>query len=208
MASSDQVYIVDDDDAVRESLSFLCLTAGLTAQAFATPLAFLAVAGALKTGCIVTDVRMPEMDGLTLVRTLRERGVDLPMVVMTGHGDVPMAVAAMKAGAVDFLEKPFDDEVFLSTVRDALSRDATDAGPKPGETSELDAKLALLSERERQVLERLVEGDANKMIAYHLGISPRTVEIYRAKVMAKMEAATFADLMRMVIAGRAQAAKR
>ena len=208
MASSDLVYIVDDDDAVRESLSFLCLTAGLTAQAFATPLAFLAVAGALKAGCIVTDVRMPEMDGLTLVRTLRERGIDLPMVVMTGHGDVPMAVAAMKAGAVDFLEKPFDDEVFLSTVRDALSRDAADAGPKPGETSELDAKLALLSERERQVLERLVEGDANKMIAYHLGISPRTVEIYRAKVMAKMEAATFADLMRMVIAGRAQAAKR
>jgi two-component system response regulator FixJ len=203
MAASDQVYIVDDDDAVRESLSFLCLTANLKAQSFASPLAFLAVAPELKTGCIVTDVRMPEMDGLTLVRTLHERGVNLPMVVMTGHGDVPMAVAAMKAGAVDFLEKPFDDEVFLTTVRDALARNAAGAAPRPAGASELDAKLGLLSERERQVLERLIEGEANKMIAYHLGISPRTVEIYRAKVMAKMEAATFADLMRMVIAGRA-----
>jgi two-component system response regulator FixJ len=208
MAISDQVYIVDDDEAVRESLSFLCLTAGLKAETFSGPRAFLAAAGTLKAGCIVTDVRMPEMDGLTLVRALHDRGVGLPMVVMTGHGDVPMAVAAMKAGAIDFLEKPFDDEVFLTTVRDALDREAAGAAPRPAGSSDLDAKLALLSERERQVLERLVEGDANKMIAYHLGISPRTVEIYRAKVMAKMEAATFADLMRMVIAGRAEAAKR
>jgi len=202
MAEADQVYIVDDDDAVRESLSFLCLTAGLKAQTFASPTAMLEVAPSLERGCIITDVRMPEMDGLTLVRLLHERGVVLPMVVMTGHGDVPMAVAAMKAGAVDFLEKPFDDEVFLTTVRDALARDAAGDAPRPAGVSELDAKLALLSQRERQVLDRLVEGEANKVIAYHLGISPRTVEIYRAKVMAKMEAATFADLMRMVIAGR------
>jgi two-component system response regulator FixJ len=202
MADKDQVFIVDDDEAVRESLSFLCLTAGIKAQTFASPTAFLDVAGELQAGCIVTDVRMPEMDGLTLVRTLHERGVNLPMVVMTGHGDVPMAVAAMKAGAIDFLEKPFDDEVFLTTVREALTRNASGAAPRPAGATELDAKLALLSERERQVLERLVEGDANKVIAHHLGISPRTVEIYRAKVMAKMEAATFADLMRMVIAGR------
>lgn len=202
MGPSDQVYIVDDDDAVRESLAFLCATAGLKAHAFASPRAFLDRASALQDGCIVTDVRMPEMDGLTLVRVLHERGVNLPMVVMTGHGDVPMAVAAMKAGAIDFLEKPFDDEVFLATVRDALARNATGAAPRPAGASELDGKLALLSERERQVLERLIEGDANKVIAYHLGISPRTVEIYRAKVMAKMEASTFADLMRMVIAGR------
>jgi two-component system response regulator FixJ len=114
-----------------------------------------------------------------------------------------MAVAAMKAGAVDFLEKPFDDEVFLATVREALERNAAGAPPRAAGASDLDNKLALLSERERQVLERLIEGDPNKMIAFHLGISPRTVEIYRAKVMAKMEASTFADLMRMVIAGRA-----
>lgn len=203
MGPNDQVYIVDDDEPVRESLSFLCVTAGLKAESYGSPRAFLDIAGRLRGGCIVTDVRMPEMDGLTLVRTLLDLGVNLPMVVMTGHGDVAMAVAAMKAGAVDFLEKPFDDEVFLATVRGALARNAAGAAPRPAHASELEAKLALLSERERQVLERLVEGEANKAIAFHLGISPRTVEIYRAKVMAKMEAATFADLMRMVIGGRA-----
>lgn len=202
MEPSVHVYIVDDDDAVRESLAFLCTTAGLSPQTFSSPIAFLHRAPHLHGGCVVTDVRMPEMDGLTLVRELHQRGVNLPMVVMTGHGDVPMAVAAMKAGAVDFMEKPFDDEVFLATVREALVHDATGAAPRPAHASELDAKLALLSERERQVLERLVEGDANKVIAFHLGISPRTVEIYRAKVMAKMEASTFADLIRMVVGGR------
>ena len=203
MGSSSQVYIVDDDDAVRESLAFLCATAGLKARTFASPSAFLNTAAELQEGCIITDVRMPEMDGLTLVRLLHERGITLPMVVMTGHGDVPMAVAAMKAGAIDFLEKPFDDEVFLVTVREALARNATGAAPRPAGASELEGKLAMLSERESQVLERLIEGDANKVISFRLGISPRTVEIYRAKVMAKMEAATFADLIRMVIAGRA-----
>jgi len=202
MAPSDQVYIVDDDDAVRESLAFLCVTAGLKAQTFASPREFLELAPRLQEGCIVTDVRMPEMDGLTLVRLLHDDGVNLPMVVMTGHGDVPMAVAAMKAGAIDFLEKPFDDEVFLATVNEALARNAAGAAPRAAGASGLEGKLALLSERERQVLDRLVEGDPNKVIAFHLGISPRTVEIYRAKVMAKMEASTFADLIRMVIAGR------
>ena len=202
MGPSDQVYIVDDDDAVRESLAFLCATGALKAQTFASPREFLELASKLRDGCIVTDVRMPEMDGLTLVRLLHEQGVNLPMVVMTGHGDVPMAVAAMKAGAIDFLEKPFDDEVFLVTVREALARNAAGAAPRAAGASELESKLALLSERERQVLDRLVEGDPNKVIAHHLSISPRTVEIYRAKVMAKMEASTFADLIRMVIAGR------
>lgn len=202
MNAKTHVHIVDDDEPVRESLAFLCQTGGLDAFTYDSPVAFLEKAPELADGCIVTDVRMPEMDGLTLLERLRQQGVALPVIVMTGHGDVSMAVTAMKAGAIDFLEKPFDDELFLATVRDALGRSAPGAAPAPAGSSLLDGRLALLSQRERQVLDRLVEGEANKMIAYHLGISPRTVEIYRAKVMAKMEAATFADLVRMVVAGR------
>jgi two-component system response regulator FixJ len=197
-----KVHIVDDDEPVRESLAYLCLTGGLEAATYASPLALLEAAPALREGCIVTDVRMPEMDGLSLIAKLHERGVQLPMVVITGHGDVPMAVAAMKAGAVDFLEKPFDDEIFLTTVRDALGRSQRGAPPRAASAEGLEGKLALLSERERQVLDRLIDGEANKVIAQNLGISPRTVEIYRAKVMTKMEAASFADLIRTVVAGR------
>lgn len=199
---SGQIHIVDDDEPVRESLAYLCLTSGLEAVTYSSPLALLETAPALHKGCIVTDVRMPEMDGLTLIAKLHERGVQLPMVVITGHGDVPMAVAAMKAGAVDFLEKPFDDEIFLTTVRDALSRSERGAAPRAAGGDGLEGKLALLSDRERQVLDRLIDGEANKVIALNLGISPRTVEIYRAKVMTKMEAGSFADLIRTVVAGR------
>lgn len=196
------IHIVDDDEPVRESLAFLCRTSDLHATTYASPLAFLDLVDSLSGDCIVTDVRMPEMDGLTLLEQLRQKGVTMPVVVITGHGDVPMAVAAMKAGATDFLEKPFDDEVFLATVKKAAARSAVGlTGRAPG-SSELEGRLALLSERERQVLDRLIEGEPNKIIAYHLGISPRTVEIYRAKVMAKMEAATFADLIRMVVTAR------
>ena len=199
---SGQVHIVDDDEPVRESLAYLCLTSGLHALTYGSPLTLLEAAPALREGCIVTDVRMPEMDGLTLIAKLHERGVQLPIVVITGHGDVPMAVAAMKAGAVDFLEKPFDDEIFLTTIRDALARSERGVAPRAAGVEGLEEKLALLSERERQVLDRLVEGEANKVIAQNLGISPRTVEIYRAKVMTKMEAVSFADLIRTVVAGR------
>jgi two-component system response regulator FixJ len=199
---SREVHIVDDDEPVRESLAYLCLTSGLKPVTYASPLALLEAAPGLRDGCIVTDVRMPEMDGLNLIAKLHERGVQLPMVVITGHGDVAMAVAAMKAGAVDFLEKPFDDEIFLTTVRDALARSERGAAPRAAVAEGLEGKLALLSERERQVLDRLIEGEANKVIALNLGISPRTVEIYRAKVMTKMEAASFADLIRTVVAGR------
>jgi two-component system response regulator FixJ len=196
------IHIVDDDEPVRESLAFLCRTSDLQATTYDSPLTFLELVNGLSGDCIVTDVRMPEMDGLTLLEQLQQRGVAIPVIVITGHSDVPMAVAAMKAGAVDFLEKPFDDEVFLATVKKAAARSAAGlTGRAPG-SIELEGRLALLSERERQVLERLVEGEPNKVIAYHLGISPRTVEIYRAKVMAKMEAATFADLIRMVVTAR------
>lgn len=192
--SDPTVHIIDDDAAVRESMVFLCMTAGLAAKAYDSPLAFLGVAAGITDGCVLTDVRMPEMDGVTLVRNLRERGFQRPIIVMTGHGDVSMAVAAMKAGAVDFLEKPFDDDTMLGAIRSALR-------PKPlaGEGGPLQARLASLSERERQVLDGLIEGQANKVIAQNLGISPRTVEIYRAKVMAKMEAASLAELVRMVV---------
>jgi two-component system response regulator FixJ len=192
------VHIIDDDDAVRESVGFLCTTAGFRAETYASPTAFLEIAASLEGGCILTDVRMPEMDGLTLVRSLRDRGVALPVIVMTGHGDVAMAVQAMKEGAADFLEKPFDDDVMLTAIHSAISAKTRRGRPSPADDPTA-AKLALLSERERQVLDGLIEGHANKVIAIDLGISPRTVEIYRAKLMAKMEAASLAELVRMVI---------
>jgi len=149
-------------------------------------------------GCVVTDVRMPEMSGLELLGELRHRGSALPVIVITGHGDVPLAIEAMKAGAKDFLEKPFDDERLLCVVRTALQ----DAGASQAEVAEqaaVRARIATLSRRERQVLKRLVEGQLNKTIAWELGISARTVEVYRAKLMAKMGAPAFADLVRMAL---------
>lgn len=187
-----EVHVIDDDEGVRESLSFLFEMSGVKAKTHADPVAFLDLAPSLTCGCIVTDVRMPQMNGLELVRKLRERGVKLPVIVITGHGDVPLAVEAMKAGAVDFLEKPFKDEVLMEAVRHALET-------TPSADGELAERIAGLSMRERQVLERLVQGAANKVIARDLGISDRTVEIYRAKVMTKMGAESFAELIRMAM---------
>jgi two-component system response regulator FixJ len=195
MADPIQVHAIDDDDAVRDSLGFLFASAGLSARLYDSPLAFLEVAADLKEGCVVTDVRMPEMSGIDMVRRLKGLGVDLPVIVITGHGDVPLAVDAMKLGAVDFIEKPFDDEILLSAVRTAL---AAHTGGTADQVS--DSRLAQLSMRERQVLEALVRGAANKEIARELGISPRTIEIYRAKVMTKMGAESFAELIRIAVA--------
>lgn len=192
MTTEAQVHVIDDDEGVRESLAFLFEMSGVDAKTYSNPVDFLDVAPALTSGCIVTDVRMPQMNGLELVRKLREAGVQLPVIVITGHGDVPLAVEAMKAGAADFLEKPFKDEVLLEAVRHAL--EAT-----PRVDGELQEKISGLSMRERQVLERLVQGAANKVIARDLGISDRTVEIYRAKVMTKMGAESFAELIRMAM---------
>jgi two-component system response regulator FixJ len=161
---------------------------------------FLGEANELHAGCIITDIRMPEMDGIELLRRLRERQVPLPVIVITGHGDVPLAVQAMKIGAVDFLEKPFDDEVLLAAVRAALGRHEKDS-KREAERSDIMARLAVLSNRERQVLEGLVAGHPNKTIAFDLGISPRTVEIYRANVMTKMAATSLSDLVRMALIG-------
>ena len=198
MASEPMVHVVDDDPAMRDSLEFLFETAGLKARAYESGPALLAEAAALAPGCVVTDVRMPEMNGLELVRRLGEAGVTLPVIVMTGHADVPLAVEAMKAGVVDFIEKPFDDEIFLNAVRKALDAGAA-VGEQQAQEAEIRERLASLSAREHQVLEGLVAGRANKVIAYDLGISPRTVEVYRANVMTKMQARSLSELVRMSI---------
>lgn len=198
MTSEPMVHVVDDDPAMRDSLEFLFETAGLRARTYESGPALLAEAAALAPGCIVTDVRMPEMNGLELVRRLGEAGVTLPVIVMTGHADVPLAVEAMKAGVVDFIEKPFDDEMFLNAVRKALDAGAA-VGEQQAQEAEIRERLASLSAREHQVLEGLVAGRANKVIAYDLGISPRTVEVYRANVMTKMQARSLSELVRMSI---------
>ena len=199
MSTEAVVHVVDDDVAVRQSLSFLLASDGLPVRLHESADAFLAKVGDLSAGCIVTDVRMPGTDGIAFMRALKERGIGLPVIVMTGHADVPLAVEAMKEGAIDFVEKPFDDEGFLATVRAALERQER-AVHQDARTTEMQGRVGSLSERERQVLEGLVAGKANKVIAYDLGISPRTVEIYRANVMTKMQAKSLSDLIRQALA--------
>src|SRR5262245_9983437 len=192
------VHVIDDDQAMRESLTFLLGTAGMEVQTYESAVAFLKVAHEVDAGCVITDVRMPELSGVELLRRLRNLKPDIPVIVITGHGDVPLAVEAMKIGALDFLEKPFDDEVLLASVRSALNQlDQTQR--RQAERGEIEARLASLSSRERDVLEGLVAGQANKQIAYDLGISPRTIEIYRANLMTKMQAASLSDLVRMAL---------
>ncbi|ALA18267.1 MULTISPECIES: response regulator FixJ [Chelatococcus] len=207
MAPEAVVHVVDDDLAVRQSLSFLLASDGLPVRLHESATAFLASAVQAPAGCIVTDVRMPGLDGIAFLQELRRRGSTLPVIVMTGHADVPLAISAMKAGAVDFLEKPFDDDLFLAAVRTALDRNAEEAR-RVAEASALNERLSALSERERQVLAGLVDGKANKVIAFELGISPRTVEIYRANVMAKMQAASLSQLVRMVLVGEGAGERR
>jgi two-component system, LuxR family, response regulator FixJ len=198
MQSDVVVHVVDDDVAVRKSLAFLLASEGLPARLHESASGFLDDAPRIEAGCIVTDVRMPGIDGIELIRRLKERGIALPVIVMTGHADVPMAVEAMKEGAIDFLEKPFGDEVFLAAVRSALARQEKDSHHGT-QITEIQGRFDALSERERQVLEGLVAGKANKAIAYDLGISPRTVEIYRANVMAKMQAKSLSELVRRAL---------
>ena len=192
------VYVIDDDDAVRHSLEFLLKTAGIDVRGFESAKTFLEMLPRIKTGCIITDVRMPEITGIDLLRRVKESSLDIPVIVITGHGEISLAVEAMKIGAVDFLEKPFDDDLLLASVRSALNKEA-DAAKHKAEVADIDDKLAALSNRERQVLEGLVAGKANKVIAFDLGISPRTVEIYRANLMTKMAANSLSDLVRMAM---------
>jgi two-component system, LuxR family, response regulator FixJ len=192
------VHIVDDDEALRESLGFLLRTAQLEVQSHASGEAFLEALPNARVGCIITDVRMPGMSGIDLLRRLRELKVTVPVIVITGHGDIALAVEAMKIGAMDFLEKPFDDAVLLASVEAALRRQEGETR-RDAERAEIESRLAALSSRERDVLGGLVAGQANKQIAFDLGISPRTVEIYRANLMGKMQAASLSELVRMAL---------
>jgi two-component system response regulator FixJ len=192
------VHVVDDDAAVRDSLSFTLSASGFAVQMYQSALELLAHASTLAPGLVITDVRMPGMTGLELVGRLKALGVSHPIIVLTGHADVGMAVDAMKSGVVDFIEKPFDDAALLHAVETARQRMAGDAG-RQAERNEVEARIAQLTGREKDVFEAIVAGDSNKSAALKLGISPRTVEIYRANVMEKMQARTLSDLVRMAL---------
>ncbi|WP_029009631.1 response regulator transcription factor [Azospirillum halopraeferens] len=195
-AAEPVVVIIDDDDAVRDALSALVEVAGLAVRTFGSAPEFLRHHSPDRPGCVVADLRMPVMDGLELQEELARRGSELPVIIITAHGEVSAAVTALRAGAVDFLEKPFDDGVFLRRVHEALQRDARRRRDRSAAASAL-AKLALLSPRERDVAALMVEGCANKTIANRLGIGVRTVETHRANVMAKLGIRTVAELMRL-----------
>jgi two-component system response regulator FixJ len=199
MSSDGIVFVVDDDADVRDSVCALLESEGLASEPYDSALAFLAAYRPERHGCVIADVRMPDMDGMALQEELGKRGSVLPVIVVTGHADVPLAVRAMKSGAFDFIEKPFGNDVLISSVKRALaravtSREIASAAQKAG------ALVATLSARERQVLDLLVAGRSNKVIAFELDISPRTVEIHRAHVMEKMEAKSLSDLVRSALA--------
>jgi FixJ family two-component response regulator len=192
------VYVVDDDDAVRNSLKLLLKSAGLTAETAASAPEFLGAYDAAQPGCLVLDVRMPGMSGLEMQQELNVRGAMIPVIFITGHGDIPMAVEAMQHGAFDFLQKPFRDSDLLDRVNRALLRDA-ESRARLRHTDRIRERLASLSPREREVLDLVTQGKANKMVAGDLGVSQRTVEIHRAHVMQKMEAGSLAELVRMMM---------
>ncbi|HZP78843.1 MAG TPA: response regulator FixJ [Pseudolabrys sp.] len=192
------VHVIDDDAAMRKSLAFLLKSARIKAQVYSDVAAFLDVLPQLERGCIVTDVRMPGMSGIDLLKRLHDMKLTMPVIIITGHGDIPLAVEAMKYGASDFLEKPFDEDVLLGAVKNALTEQASDQ-ELTAQRIAVQQRLAKLSPRERQVLDGLVAGRPHKIIAFDLGISPRTIEIYRANLMTKMEAGSLSELIRMVI---------
>jgi two-component system response regulator FixJ len=198
MANSSEVYVIDDDEALRRSVTFLLGTAGLSSRAYDGAEAFLAAAKGLAPGCVITDVRMPGMDGIELVRRMGELNLQHPAIVMTGHADVPLAVEAMKAGAFDFIEKPFSDDVLLGSVRAALDAENRASQNDLAKRRYLET-FAGLSPREREVLQHVVAGKTSKVIAYDLGISPRTVEVYRASMMMKTGARSLSELVRMAL---------
>ena len=198
MPSDAVVHVIDDDEAVRDSLAFLLSSADFTVETYESANTFLSKLPQVRSGCIITDVRMPGLSGIDLLRHVKGIKLSLPVIIMTGHGDVPLAVEAMKSGASDFIEKPVDDEIMLAAVRRALDRQEANV-QWAAEHQHIGARLDTLSARERQVLAGLVAGHPNKIIAFNLSISPRTVEIYRANVMTKMQAGSLSELVRMAL---------
>lgn len=194
------IFVVDDDEAMRHSLAFLLKSLGRPVECFPSAEAFLAARRPERPGCLVLDVRMPGMSGLELQTMLNHAGSTLGVVFISGHGDIPMVVRAMRGGAIDFLEKPFNDQVLLDHVTEALRRSA-DACGQAHAAAKVREHLALLTQREREVMERVVQGKPNKVIAFELDISIKTVEVHRAHVMEKMAADSVADLTRMLISG-------
>ena len=203
MSEPVRIFVVDDDPGMRESLRFLFEAQGLEAAIFASAREFLAAGGAGKIGCLVADVRMPEMNGLELQQRLAAEGARLFVILMTGHADVPMAVGAMRAGAFDFIEKPFADDALLGSVRRALEKARAREGSVPAAApAEVARRIAALTPREREVLDHLVRGSPHKVIAHALKISPRTIEVHRARIMQKMEARNLAHLVQLMLTGR------
>jgi two-component system, LuxR family, response regulator FixJ len=198
MTTKGNVYVIDDDEAMRDSLNFLLDSSGFTVRLFETAQGFLDALPELDFGCVVSDVRMPGIDGIELLKRLKAQSSPLPILIMTGHGDVPLAVEAMKLGAVDFLEKPFEDDRLIAMIGTAL-RQAEPAAKNEAMTQDIAARIASLSPRERQVMEGLIAGLSNKLIAREYDISPRTIEVYRANVMTKMQANSLSELVRLAM---------
>jgi two-component system, LuxR family, response regulator FixJ len=198
MSDKGKVYVIDDDEAMRDSLNFLLDSAGFSVKLFETALKFLDALPDLELGCVVSDIRMPGLDGIELLKRMKERHARFPIVIMTGHGDVPLAVEAMKLGAIDFLEKPFEDDRLIGVIEAAI-RLAGPAAKNEAAALDIAARIATLSPRERQVMDGLITGLSNKQIARDYAISPRTIEVYRANVMTKMQANSLSELVRLAM---------
>jgi len=198
MPQKGNVYIIDDDEAMRDSLNFLLDSAGYRVTLFETATSFLEALPRLEFGCVVSDVRMPGIDGIELLKRMKATGNRFPILIMTGHGDVPLAVEAMKLGAIDFLEKPFEDDRLIGMIEAAI-RQSEPAARDEAASRDLAARIASLSPRERQVMDGLIAGLSNKLIARDYGISPRTIEVYRANVMTKMQANSLSELVRLAM---------
>ncbi|MGV7214538.1 response regulator FixJ [Bradyrhizobium sp. UFLA05-112] len=198
MTTKGHVYVIDDDEAMRDSLKFLLDSSSFSVRLFEAAQGFLDALPGLPFGCVVSDVRMPGLDGIELLKRMKATQSPFPILIMTGHGDVPLAVEAMKLGAVDFLEKPFDDDRLIAMIETAIHR-AEPAAKSEAITQNVAARLASLSPRERQVMEGLIAGLSNKLIAREYDISPRTIEVYRANVMTKMQAGSLSELVRLAM---------